>query len=81
MPESKRRKPKAPVATRPTKPAQAEIAAKGPSPRWYVWTMFGLLGAGVILVIIPLIFSLDRVYTLTGLVMIGLGFFMTTNYR
>ncbi len=78
MPESKRRKPK----SRPLSPA-AEAAAKGkePSPTWYVAVMAGLMVLGVILVIVRFAFQLDQTFMFAGLVVIAIGFAMTTNYR
>lgn len=80
MPESKRRKPKQTTATRPQNPASA--AHQGdPSPTWYVATMAGLMVAGVLMVLVRFIFSLDQLFLVGGLGLIAAGFLMTTNYR
>ncbi|HSJ29337.1 MAG TPA: cell division protein CrgA [Acidimicrobiia bacterium] len=80
MPESKRRKPKQTTATRPQNPASA--AREGnPSPTWYVATMAGLMVAGVLMVLVRFVFSLDQLFLVGGLGLIAAGFLMTTNYR
>ncbi|HVR32836.1 MAG TPA: cell division protein CrgA [Acidimicrobiia bacterium] len=80
MPESRRRKPKQTSATRPSNPATA-AHQEDPSPTWYVATMAGLMIAGVLMVLMRFIFSLDQVFLLGGLTLIAAGFIMTTNYR
>ncbi|MDH3308594.1 MAG: cell division protein CrgA [Acidimicrobiia bacterium] len=75
MPVSKGRK-KPTVNRTPRK--EAEHAE---SPAWYVWTMFGLMALGVVLVIVYYFFALDRLFLLGGLVGIAAGFMMTTNYH
>lgn len=76
MPESKRRKPK-----QPSRPQVTSTKAKGPSPRWYAVTMFGLMVAGVLAVLARFVFQLDQYVTIGGLVLIAAGFLMTTSYR
>lgn len=76
MPESKRRKPK-----QPSRPPAPSTKAKGPSPRWYVVTMFGLMAAGVVAVLARFVFQLDQYVLIGGLVLIAAGFLMTTSYR
>ena len=80
MPESKRRKPKQTSATRPSNPASA-ARQEHPSPTWYVATMAGLMIAGVLLVLVRFMFSLDQLFLVGGLGLIAGGFLMTTNYR
>ncbi len=81
MPESKRRKPKNRGSTRP-KSAIAAKVAKAPSPKWYVFLMFGLMGAGALIVLARLIFFGNQTWmTLGGIAAIGAGFIMTLNYR
>jgi|FLYL01.1.fsa_nt_gi 1,4-dihydroxy-2-naphthoate octaprenyltransferase len=79
MPESKRRKPKATGPTRSKQPAA--VRDKEPSPTWYVATMFGLMAAGVLIVLARFIFQTDQWLLLVGLALITGGFVMTTNYR
>jgi uncharacterized membrane protein HdeD (DUF308 family) len=80
VPESKRRKPKQTSATRPTNPASA-ARQENPSPTWYVATMAGLMIAGVLMVLVRFMFSLDQLFLVGGLALIAGGFLMTTNYR
>jgi uncharacterized membrane protein HdeD (DUF308 family) len=80
VPESKRRKPKQTSATRPTNPATA-ARQENPSPTWYVATMAGLMIAGVLMVLVRFVFSLDQLFLVGGLGLIAAGFLMTTNYR
>ncbi|HUO46636.1 MAG TPA: cell division protein CrgA [Acidimicrobiia bacterium] len=82
MPESKRRKtqkPRRPPASRQT--ATAMIKEKGPSPTWYVAVMIGLMVIGLLLVIARFVFQLPQYWLFVGLIAIGGGFIMTTNYR
>ena len=81
MPESKRRKPKYSGPTRPSKSSATSSRSRLPSPTWYVVTMAGLMGVGVLLVLIRFVFALGQVYLIVGLVLIAAGFLMTTNYR
>ncbi len=80
MPKSKVRKKRNP---RPTPPSKASGKVKGESPTWYVITMFGLMGVGVLLVVLNYVFT--TVFggwgLWVGLVGIAAGFLMTTNYR
>lgn len=77
MPESRTRKKKA--KGRPTPPPVKKD--KGPSPLWYVVTMFGLMGAGVLLVVATYVFQMGNPYLFLGLGTLAVGFLMTTNYR
>ena len=77
MPVSKgRKKAKGPTPSRtPKKEVHPE------SPTWYVYTMFGLMGGGVVAVVSSYIYSLGNLWLLAGIVAIGAGFLMTTNYH
>lgn len=79
MPESKRRKPKKSQQPRPQ--AATPVKKRPPSPTWYVAAMAGLMVAGVLLVLLRFTFQLDYSVLVIGLVLIGAGFMMTTNYR
>ncbi|MCL1597598.1 MAG: cell division protein CrgA, partial [Actinomycetia bacterium] len=61
------------------------IDDKGPSPAWYVATMFGLMAVGIVLILVNYTGILpggtSNKYLLTGLAGIGIGFAMTMNYR
>ena len=84
MPVSKTRKK---ANRRPTPPSHKPTAIdkKGPSPKWYVSLMFGLmvLGVAIILVNYMGVFpgGTSNKYLLTGLAGIGIGFSMTMGYR
>ena len=80
MPESKTRKKK---GARPQQPYRAtpSVKKKPPSPTWYVVTMFGLMGIGVLAVVARYVFQLDYLVLIGGLVALAAGFLMTTNYR
>lgn len=79
MPVSKSRKKK----RRSSPPPRPTAKQKGPSPTWYVATMFGLMAVGVLLVVLN--YVLTDVFggwgLWVGLLAIAAGFFMTTNYR
>jgi len=84
MPVSKKRKNVA--NRRPTPPKRVDpVAEKGPSPTWYVVTMFGLMGLGVIVILANYITLLpgspDNMWLIAGLAGIAAGFAMTLNYR
>ncbi|HKZ25012.1 MAG TPA: cell division protein CrgA [Acidimicrobiia bacterium] len=83
MPESKgRRTKKSSSNRRPTPPASGLKKTKVPSPRWYVWTMFGLMGAGVITVLLRyVVFTSNNLVLIGGLAALAAGFLMTTSYR
>ncbi|MFO7700592.1 MAG: cell division protein CrgA [Acidimicrobiia bacterium] len=84
MPKSKGRKQ---ANRRPTPPSHKPTAVdtKGPSPMWYVATMFGLMGLGLIVILSNYIGFLpggtSNTYLIAGLAAIGVGFAMTMNYR
>ncbi len=83
MPVSKPRKK---AHNRPTPPKRVNPAkAKGPSPTWYVVTMFGLMGLGVLLILVNYMNLLpggtSNNYLFAGLAAIAGGFAMTLNYR
>lgn len=84
MPVSKGRKK---ANKRPTPPSHkpTAVSTKGPSPTWYVATMFGLMTVGVLVIIANYIGLLpggtSNTYLLIGLAGIGTGFAMTMNYR
>jgi hypothetical protein len=84
MPKSKGRKQ---ANRRPTPPSHKPTAVdtKGPSPVWYVATMFGLMGLGLIVILSNYIGFLpggtSNTYLIAGLAAIGVGFAMTMNYR
>lgn len=78
MPQSKRRKPK---ATGPTQSRHPDVVHREPSPKWYVGLMIGLMAVGVLLVLARFVFQTEQWLLLVGLVMISVGFIMTTNYR
>jgi len=75
------------ATNRPTPPSHKPTAVddKGPSPLWYVATMFTLMGLGVVLILINYTGLLpggtSNTYLLIGLGGIGIGFAMTMNYR
>jgi hypothetical protein len=85
MPVSKGRKKANKRPTPPKNPAVTEVADKGPSPTWYVATMFGLMALGIVVILLNYMGILpggtDNWYLVVGLAMIGVGFAMTLNYR
>lgn len=84
MPVSKGRK-KAKRRPAPPPPKPDPIKAKGPSPMWYVVTMFALMGIGTLIILANYINVLpggtNNTYLLIGLAGIAGGFGMTLNYR
>ena len=82
MPKSKVRKKKNRPG-RPTPPSTPASKIKGESPIWYVGTMFGLMGLGVVLVVLNYVFTdvFGGWGLWVGLLGIAAGFLMTTNYR
>lgn len=78
MPVSKKRK--GARARKPTAPRNP-VKAASPSPRWYVITMAGLMGVGLILVLLRFVLGLDQLWLVGGLGLIAVGFLMTTGYR
>ena len=84
MPVSKKRKKAA--NRRPTPPKRVDpVQEKGPSPTWYVVTMFGLMGLGVLIILSNYVTLLpsspSNTWLLIGLAGIAAGFGMTLNYR
>ena len=78
MPVSKKRKGSRP--SQPT-PARNPVKSATPSPRWYVITMAGLMGVGLILVLLRFVLGLDQLWLVGGLALIAGGFLMTTGHR
>ena len=78
MPVSKKRKG---ARTRQPTPPRNPVKAAAPSPRWYVITMAGLMGVGLILVLLRFVLGLDQLWLVGGLALIAIGFLMTTGYR
>ena len=82
-PVSKKRKKVA--NRRPTPPKRVDpVAEKGPSPTWYVVTMFALMGVGTLVILanyIGLLGDSNNTKLLIGLAGIAGGFAMTLNYR
>jgi hypothetical protein len=85
MPVSKGRKKANKRPTPPKNPTVSEVSEKGPSPTWYVATMFGLMAVGIIVILLNYMGILpgqtNNWYLIAGLAMIGVGFAMTLNYR
>jgi len=59
-----------------------------PSPRWFGWTILGVMGAGVIIIVLNYVgkmpgtgWSTQNWPLFTGLGMIGLGFVMATAWH
>ncbi len=84
MPVSKGRKK---AKRRPTPPKRRPdpVQTKGPSPTWYVATMFGLMVVGIVMILVNYMGFLpggtSNTYLLGGLGLIAIGFAMTLNYR
>lgn len=84
MPVSRGRKK---AIRRPTPPKKPDPVKErgGPSPMWYVVTMFGLMGIGMLLILANYINVLpggtSNTWLLIGLAGIAAGFAMTLNYR
>lgn len=83
MPVSKGRKS---ANKRPTPPPTKDPAkTKGPSPTWYVATMFALMGVGILVIVINYMAVFPgtpkNTLLLGGLAGIGAGFAMTMDYR
>ena len=85
MPKSKGRKKAKRRPTPPKQPSQAAARDKGPSPTWYVVTMFALMGVGVLVILSNYVTLLpgspSNTWLLIGLAGIAAGFGMTLNYR
>ncbi len=85
MPVSKGRRKKAKRRPTPPKRPPAPAEQKGPSPTWYVVTMFGLMGLGILIVLVNYMGFLpggtSNLYLLGGLACIAIGFAMTLDYR
>ena len=77
MPVSKGRKKANKRPTPPKNPAVTEVTDKGPSPTWYVATMFGLMAVGIIVILLNYMGILPggttNWYLLGGLAMIGMA--------
>ncbi len=84
MPVSKGRRKAIRRPTPPSKPVSSAVL-KGPSPMWYVVTMFALMGLGVLLILANYINLLpggtSNTWLMVGLAGIAVGFGMTLNYR
>ncbi len=85
MPVSKGRKKANKRPTPPKNPTASKVETKGPSPTWYVVTMFGLMALGIVVILLNYMQLFgghaDNKFLLVGLAMIGVGFGMTLNYR
>ena len=85
MPVSKGRKKANKRPTPPKNPTASQVETKGPSPTWYVVTMFGLMALGIVVILLNYMGLFggraDNKFLLVGLAMIGVGFGMTLNYR
>jgi len=84
MPVSKKRKQNT-RATQSKNISTQMSSSSGPSPRWYVITMFSLMTIGILLIVLNYLTllpgSVSRWYLWSGLALIGGGFLMTTNYN
>jgi hypothetical protein len=83
MPVSKGRKK---AKRRPPPPPKPDpIKAKGPSPKWYIATMFGLMALGTLVILLNYMDLMPggtgNSWLLTGLAGIAGGFAMTLNFR
>lgn len=80
MPKSKGRKPK----RRTPAPPPVSSAPKE-SPKWYVISMFTLMAAGILVIVLNYIGvfggEFQRPFLWTGLGLIAVGFMMTLNYH
>lgn len=86
MPKSKTRKKKSQKRrSGAPPPPPIESKTKGPSPKWYVATMFGLMAVGVVVILLNYIGTVpggtSNVYLLSGLGAIAVGFVMTLGYE
>lgn len=81
MPESKGRR-KAKTVRRPTPPKSASGGKRTKeSSTLYKAVMFGLMGAGVVLVVTRYMFDASPWLLMGGLGAMAVGFLMTTNYH
>ena len=83
MPVSKGRKK---AKRRPPPPPKPDpIKAKGPSPTWYIASMFGLMGLGTLIILLNYMDLMPggtgNSWLLVGLAGIAGGFAMTLNFR
>ncbi len=83
MPVSKGRKK---AKRRPPPPPKSDpVKDKGPSPTWYIATMFGLRGIGTLVILRSYMGFMpggtDNTGLLAGLAGIAAGFAMTLNFR
>lgn len=85
MPKSSKRRKSRRQPVPPAVERRPTTRQKGPSPTWYVWTMFGLMAVGGLLIVLNYVTVLpgspSNAYLFTGLAGIAVGFAMTTNYR
>ena len=87
VPKSKVRKKvqKRRAETASVKREVQEVSPKGPSPKWYVFLMFGLMAVGIMVILLNYVGVLPggtgNRYLLGGLAGIAVGFTMTLGYR
>jgi len=86
MPKSKTRKKKSQKRrSGAPPPPPIEPKSKGPSPKWYVALMFGLMAVGVVVILLNYIGTVpggtSNAYLLGGLAAIAIGFVMTLGYE
>lgn len=85
MAKSKNRRKGRSQPVPPAVPKTPPKTRRGPSPTWYVWTMFGLMLVGSLLIVLNYVTvipgSPSNAYLFIGLTGIAVGFAMTTNYR
>lgn len=81
MPQSKGRR-KSKTVSRPTPPKKAYGGKSAKeSSKTYQGIMFGLMAAGVLLVVLRYVLELSGWMVLAGLAAMGAGFIMTINYH
>lgn len=81
MPQSKGRR-KSKTVSRPTPPKSAHGGKRAKeSSKTYQAIMFGLMAAGVLLVVLRYVFEFSGWMVLAGLAAMGAGFIMTINYH
>ena len=77
-PVSKTRKKK---HSGPTPSSTPKKETHAESPKWYTWTMVGLMAVGTITVVSAYLFSLGNITLIVGLLLIAIGFLMTMNWH